>query len=169
MLEHLKLMARYNKWANDRVSSAITDIDETAYMAPREAFFGSIHGAVNHLILVDRLWRGRMIGKPYPAEALNEIVCADRDTFIRERADEDDIIIEFVDAFSADEIEQEFSYTTYSGVDGTDKRRIVLAHMFNHATHHRGQIHALLTQVPYDPPPLDLIYFMRACERGEVR
>jgi len=168
MLEHLRLMARYNKWANDRVSGAISDIAEEDYMKPREAFFGSIHGAVNHLLLVDRLWRGRMIGKPYPAEALNEIVCEDRSTFIRERDVENDIIIDFVDGLSAADIEGEFTYTTYSGVDGTDKRRIVLAHMFNHATHHRGQVHALLSQVPADPPPLDLIYFMRDREAGKT-
>lgn len=136
MLEHLRLIARYNKWANDRVSDAISSIDEADYIKPREAFFGSIHGAVNHLLLVDRLWRGRMIEKPYPAEALNEIVCEDRATFINERDVENDIIIDFVDGLSPEEIEGEFSYTTYAGVDGTDKRRIVLAHMFNHATHH---------------------------------
>jgi len=168
MLQHLKLMARYNKWANDRLSAAFGDIDEAAYMAPREAFFGSIHGAANHVLLVDRLWRGRMNGKPYPAESLDQIVCADRAAFVRERAAEDDIIIAFVDGFDAARLEEEFSYSTFSGVGGTDKHRIVLAHMFNHATHHRGQMHALLTQVPSDPPPLDLIYFMRARERGEV-
>jgi uncharacterized damage-inducible protein DinB len=161
MLEHLKLMAHYNKWANDRISRAITAIDEADYMKPREAFFGSIHGAVNHLLLVDRLWRGRMIGDPYPASGLDQIVCADRETFIRERAAENEIIIDFVEEQDAGSIESIFSYTTFVGVDGRDTRRIVLAHMFNHATHHRGQVHALLTQVPCDPPPLDLIFYMR--------
>lgn len=161
-------MARYNKWANDRLSGAITEIDETEYMKPREAFFGSIHGAVNHLLLVDRLWRGRMIGKPYPADALNEIVCADRETFVRERDAENNIIIDFVDSYDAAMLEEEFSYTSFVGVDGTDKHRVVLAHMFNHATHHRGQVHALLTQVPFDPPPLDLMYYVRAREAGNV-
>ena len=100
MLEHLRLMARYNKWANDRVSTVISAIDEADYMKPRDAFFGSIHGAVNHLLLVDRLWRGRMIGNPYPAAALNEIVCEDRKTFMHERDLENDIIIDFVDGLS---------------------------------------------------------------------
>lgn len=161
MLEHLKLMARYNKWANDRVSTAISDIHEADYLKPRDAFFGSIHGAVNHLLLVDRLWRGRMQGRPYPVESLDQIECADRDVFIGERKAEDDIIIDFVDGFDAAGLEEEFTYATLVGNGGTDKRRIVLAHMFNHATHHRGQVHALLTQVPSDPPPLDLIFYMR--------
>ncbi|WNK00402.1 DinB family protein [Thalassospiraceae bacterium LMO-JJ14] len=161
MLEHLKLMARYNKWANDRISSAIAEISEADYMAPREAFFGSIHGAANHLLLVDRLWRGRMEGKPYPAESLDQIVCQDREAFIRERAREDDKLIDFVDGFDAVALEEDFSYKTMNGIGSTDKRRAVLAHIFNHATHHRGQMHALLSQVPSDPPPLDLIPYLR--------
>lgn len=168
MLEHLKMMARYNKWANDRVSKALMEIDEADYMKRREAFFESIHGAVNHLLLVDRLWRGRMIGEPYPAQSLDEIVCADRDTYVRERDAENDIIIDFVDSFDAQTIDETFSYKTMVGNGGTDKRRIVLAHMFNHATHHRGQVHALLTQVPCEPPPLDLIFYMRDLEAGRA-
>ena len=168
MLEHLKMMARYNKWANDRVSKAIMEIDETAYLEPRAAFFGSIHGAVNHQLLVDRLWRGRMINEPYPADSLDQIVCADRDTYVRERDAENDIIIDFIDGHDAADLEKEFSYKTFVGVDGTDKRRVVLAHMLNHATHHRGQVHGLLTQVPHDPPPLDLMFYIRARDAGEV-
>lgn len=161
MLEHLKMMARYNKWANDRISDAICAIDEADYMKPREAFFGSIHGTVNHLLLVDRLWRGRMEGKPYQVSGLNQIVCADRETFIRERDLENDIIIDFLDSHDAPALEVEFSYTTFVGAGGTDRRRTVFAHMFNHATHHRAQVHALLTQVPADPPSLDLIPYLR--------
>jgi uncharacterized damage-inducible protein DinB len=168
MLEHLKMMARYNKWANTRISLAISGISETDYMKPRAAFFGSIHGAVNHLLLVDRLWRGRMQGTPYPPESLDQIVCADRDGLIRERAVEDDILIEFVDGFDAAGIEEDFQYATMNGIAGTDKRRSVLAHMFNHATHHRGQVHALLTQVPCDPPPLDLIPYLRLRKEGKA-
>lgn len=166
MLEHLKMMARYNKWANDRISATIAEISEADYMAPRVAFFGSIHGAANHLLLVDRLWRGRMEGKPYPAERLDQIVCQNRETFIHDRAREDDILIEFVDGFDASALEEDFSYKTLNGMGGTDKRRAVLAHIFNHATHHRGQMHALLSQVPSDPPSLDLIPYLRERKAG---
>jgi len=164
MREHLRLMVRYNKWANARLIKAITALDEADYMAARPAFFGSIHGALNHLLLVDRLWRGRVDGTPYPAKSLDQAVTPDRATYIRERVNEDDILISFTDSFDADALEQPVTYSSLVGVDGTDKRRVILAHMFNHATHHRGQVHALLTQVPSDPPPLDLMYYMRETE-----
>lgn len=161
MQEHLRMMARYNKWANARLIKAVSALDEADYMAKRPAFFGSIHGALNHLLLVDRLWRGRVEGKPYPAKSLDQSVTPDRQTYINERVAEDGIIICFTDGFDAHELEQPITYSSLVGVDGTDKRRVILAHMFNHATHHRGQVHALLTQVPSDPPPLDLMYYLR--------
>lgn len=164
MRQHLISMAHYNKWANTRVSEAISEISEDEYMKERGSFFGSIHGTLNHLLLVDRLWRGRMIGTPYPADSLDQIVVADRDTYIRERTAEDDIIIDFVESLSAEDLEGKISYSSLVGFSATDPRRTILAHMFNHATHHRGQAHDQLSQVPMDPPPLDYMIYLRTLD-----
>lgn len=164
MQQHLISMAHYNKWANTRVSEAITAIPEDEYMKRRESFFGSIHGTLNHLLLVDRLWLGRLIDKPYPAESLDQIVVTDRDTYINERAAEDDIIIDYVEGLSATDFEGEVSYSSLLGFSATDQRRTIIAHIFNHATHHRGQAHDQLSQVPMDPPPLDYMIYLRAIE-----
>ena len=161
MREHLRTMARYNRWANARLSAAVAAIDEDAYMAERGAFFGSIQGTLNHLLVADRLWLGRLKGDPYAVSGLDAIVCADRETLIAERAREDDGIVALVDGFDADRLEATFTYRTQAGSEHENRRRVVLAHMFNHATHHRGQAHGLLSQVPSDPPPLDLIYYLR--------
>lgn len=166
MLEHLRMMARYNKWANARLNAAIMDISHDAYMAKREAFFGSIHGGLNHILLVDRIWRGRVEGNPHPADRLDIIVTDDREAFVRERIAEDDILIAFTDSFDGKSLDETVTYSSLIGFTGTDPRRLILAHMFNHATHHRGQIHALLTQVPADPPPLDLMIYIRETEAG---
>ena len=166
MQNHLRQMARYNKWANARINAAIMDISEDAYMAKRKAFFGSIHGAMNHLLVVDRLWRGRVEGKPYAVSGLDQIVCADRETLVREREAEDDIIIAFTDSFDAEALNNVVTYASMVGFKGNDPVRLILAHMFNHATHHRGQVHGLLTQVPADPPPLDLMIYIRDIEAG---
>ncbi len=166
MLEHLRMMARYNKWANVRLNDAIMDISHDAYMAKREAFFGSIHGGLNHILLVDRIWRGRVEGNPHPADRLDIIVTDDRETFVRERIAEDDILIAFTDSFDEKALDETVTYSSLVGFTGTDPRRLILAHMFNHATHHRGQVHALLTQVPADPRPLDLMIYIRDTEAG---
>lgn len=166
MLEHLRMMARYNKWANVRLNDAIMDISHDAYMAKREAFFGSIHGGLNHILLVDRIWRGRVEGNPHPADRLDIIVTDGREAFVRERIAEDDILITFTDSFDEKDLDETVTYSSLLGFTGTDPRRLILAHMFNHATHHRGQVHALLTQVPADPPPLDLMIYIRDTEAG---
>lgn len=164
MYQHLTLLAQHNKWANNRISEAISEISEDEYMKDRGSFFKSIHGTLNHLLLVDRLWQGRMTGKLYPAKGLDEIVAADRETYIEARAAEDDLIIDLIASLSPEAIEEEFSYSTIVGFAASDKRRTVLAHMFNHATHHRGQAHDQLSQVPMDPPPLDLLIYLRTLE-----
>ena len=166
MLEHLRMMARYNKWANGQLNTAIMNISHDAYMAKREAFFGSIHGGLNHILLIDRIWRGRVEGNPHPADRLDIIVTDDREAFLRERMAEDDILIDFTDSFDEKSLDEKVTYSSLIGFTGTDPRRLILAHMFNHATHHRGQIHALLTQVPADPPPLDLMIYIRETEAG---
>jgi uncharacterized damage-inducible protein DinB len=166
MLEHLRMMARYNKWANAQLNTAVMNISHDAYMAEREAFFGSIHGGLNHILLVDRIWRGRVEGNPHPADRLDIIVTDSREAFLRERLAEDDILIDFTDSFDEKSLDEKVTYSSLIGFTGTDPRRLILAHMFNHATHHRGQIHALLTQVPADPPPLDLMVYIRETEAG---
>ncbi len=166
MLEYLRMMARYNKWANTRLNKAIMEISNDAYMARRDAFFGSIHGGLNHILLVDRIWRGRVEGKPYPADRLDIIVADDRETFARARVAEDDILIAFTDSFDEKGLNETVTYASLVGFKGNDPVRLILAHMFNHATHHRGQVHALLTQVPTDPPPLDLMIYIRDIEAG---
>ncbi len=164
MLDHLRTMARYNKWANARISAAAMAISEAEYMAERGAFFGSIHGALNHLLLVDRLWRGRVEDKPYPADSLDETVADSRDALLQLRAAEDDILIRFTDSFDAESLAQKISYKSLIGFSASDQINVILAHMFNHATHHRGQVHGLFSQLPSDPPPLDLMIYLRDIE-----
>jgi uncharacterized damage-inducible protein DinB len=164
MQQHLISMAHYNKWANSRMSEAIAAIPEDEYMKERGSFFGSIHGTLNHLLLVDRLWHGRLIDNPYPADSLDQVVVEDRDTYINDRTAQDDIIIDYVEGLSATEFEEDVSYSSLIGFSAIDQRRTIIAHMFNHATHHRGQAHDQLSKVPMDPPPLDYMIYLRAIE-----
>ena len=115
-------------------------------------------------MLVDRLWRGRIVNKPYPADSLTDTVADDRETLVQLRTGEDDIIIALTDSFDAEGLAQKISYKSIVGFSASDNVSIILAHMFNHATHHRGQVHGLLSQVPSDPPPLDLMIYLRDIE-----
>lgn len=161
MIDHFRTLARYNAWANTRLGVAAAGLSDSDYFADRGAFFGSIHGTLDHILLVDRLWRGRIAGALYPIDGLDDQVSADRQEYLELRAEEDANLIDTVDGFSDADLMAEVTYTTTTGDVGTTPLNQLLTHMFNHATHHRGQAHGLLSQVPVDPPPLDLIYYLR--------
>ncbi len=161
MHEFFKTLVRYNAWANVRLSAAVTDLDEDAFDLDRGAFFGSIHGTLDHILLVDRIWRGRIIGSLYPFESLSQSITADLAHYVAARSDEDAKLIDFVDGLTDADMDREVNFTLSNGDRGTDKLYILLQHMFNHATHHRGQAHTLLSQVPVDPPSLDFLPYLR--------
>ena len=104
MLEHLRRMARYNRWANQRLYAACRDLPEAEYRKPRQAFFGSLHGTLNHLLVGDRLWLARIEGEPPPALRLDDQPCASLDELRAARAAEDVRMIRLVDGYREDEL-----------------------------------------------------------------
>ncbi len=161
MSGHFRTLARYNAWANGRLLEACGALSRSEYAMPRRAFFGSIHGTLNHILLADRLWLGRLEGAEVAFDGLDQILCDGFAALLKARAAEDRRIIVFADRLSPDRLDEVVAYRSFAGETQKTPVRWVLTHMFNHATHHRGQIHDMLTQVPAEPPPLDLIDFLR--------
>ena len=164
MRAHFSMFAQYNRWANERLYEASAQVAEADYRADRGAFFGSLHGTLNHLLVADRIWMRRFTGEGPIHDKLNEIVHDDLTSLGAARRDEDERIIFFVDTLSESEIAGTFTYMPMSTPDEvTQPLGPALAHFFNHQTHHRGQAHGLLTEIGGRQlaPPLDLIYFQR--------
>ena len=160
-MDHLALMARFNGWANDRLYASVARLPETAYRAERGAFFGSIHRTLNHLLAVDRLWTGRILGRDRGIRALDQVLYDDFAELSAARVDEDRQLIELVDGLSAEELAAPVRYSRIIG-SGLEEVRAghILLTLFNHQTHHRGQVHVLLTQADILPPPLDLVFYL---------
>jgi uncharacterized damage-inducible protein DinB len=161
-LDYFRTLARYNQWANRRLYAACAQLGEAEYMKPRPAFFGSLHGTLNHLLVGDRLWMGRITGHESGIKALDQMLYGDFAGLRVAREAEDAQIINAVDAMDEPTLNTTLRYKAL--VDGQTTSmpmRMVLAHLFNHATHHRGQAHGLLSQTAVKPPPLDLIFFLR--------
>lgn len=161
MDDHFLTLARYNAWANARLYRACLDLSETDYRAPRGAFFGSIHGTLNHILVADRIWMARLEGGDAGISALDTILHDDRAALWEARQAHDSAIVAFVEAMPPARLTETLAYRTTIGTAQQTPMPLVLGHMFNHQTHHRGQVHGLLSQVPVDPPPLDLLYFTR--------
>ena len=160
MLTHFRRFADYNKWANTRLYDTCTQLSDANYFAPRQAFFGSIQGVLNHLMVADTIWTSRLTGSS-PAIALNAQMYAERAALRRARETMDDDILVLLAAMTDDDMAGNVTYKTTSGDPFTMVRGVILQHFFNHQTHHRGQSHDMLSQTGVAPPVLDLLYFIR--------
>jgi uncharacterized damage-inducible protein DinB len=165
MKQHFTTLARYNRWANRRLYDACAELSEDDYRRRRPAFFGSIHGTLNHLLVGDRLWLGRFGWSQAMITGLDQILYDDLAALRAARAAEDEGIIARIDGQDDAAFERVVRYrpvTRHLPDNGPKEVTLhwALTHFFNHQTHHRGQVHDLLCQTPVVPPPLDLIYFL---------
>jgi len=160
-LESLRLLAGYNRWMNEKLYASCALLSEEERKRNRHAFFRSIHGTLNHLLLTDRGWLGRFCGAPWTFRSLDQELFADFDELRRERAATDRAIEEYVSALTVERLSADFTYTTYAGKTFTHPLGPALTHLFNHQTHHRGQLTTLLFQQGIDPGVTDLIAYFR--------
>jgi uncharacterized damage-inducible protein DinB len=159
--DHFQTFARYNAWANDRLYAACAQLSDADFRASRQAFFGSILGTLNHILVGDRAWLGRIDGVPSGITRLDEILFDELAALKRARVAEDERILKLTETLDTESLSRDVEYRTVAGVEHRTPLVWVLSHMFNHQTHHRGQAHALLSQTAVKPPPLDLIFFLR--------
>ena len=157
----LAKLAAYNRWANKRLYEGAATLSDEAYRSDLGAFFGSMHGTLNHLLVVDRLWLDRLRGGAASMPALDTIVFDDLSELRRARAKEDDGLVALIEGHDERAFAEVVSYRTGSGHDERNSRHEIFTHLFNHQTHHRGQAHALLTRLGHPGPELDYIYFLR--------
>ena len=159
---HLRTMAAYNTWANRRLCAAAAALPDTDYRRPAGAYFGSLHGTLNHLLVTDRIWLRRLTGEGDAPSRLDAILFEQLDALRTAREAEDARLEAYVAGLSTADLDAEFDYATTSGRPQRQPRWEALAHLFNHQTHHRGQAHAILTRVGIaEPPPLDLLVMQR--------
>jgi len=157
-LEYAKTLADYNRWMNDRIYAACGKLSDEQRKRDAGAFFKSIHGTLNHILLGDRLWLGRFTGVPFPFRSLDQELYAEFAELRAERSKTDEDIIAWVDSLSALEFEGQMSYMSSVNPQlRTYPFWLVVAHLFNHQAHHRGQVTTLLMQNGIDPGVTDLI------------
>ena len=160
-MNNIALMARFNAWANDRLYGCVAGISEEAYREDRKAYFGSIHNTLNHLLVVDRLWTHRIEGSDHDIKSLDQILYGDFESLRAARKTEDQALVDLVDGLSEEELRSPVTYgRMIGGGTHTTQRDHILITLYNHQTHHRGQVHTMLTQQGIDPPPLDVIYLL---------
>jgi uncharacterized damage-inducible protein DinB len=169
MKAHFQMFAAYNRWANERLHGAARALPDAEYRRPRGAFFGSLHGTLNHLLVTDRIWLHRFTGTGPVQTRLDEILFESLDDLDSARKAEDQRIIDYVEGLGEADLAGTFTYRTITNPrDITQPLAPALAHLFNHQTHHRGQAHGIVTAIAGNDamPSLDLIAFQRVSGMG---
>lgn len=156
LLDHFRLLARYNRLANERLYDACAGLDDVALKADRKGFFRSIHGTLNHILLGDRIWLARIAGRVMPSTGLDTILYPDFSALREARRAEDANIESAMAGLKAAFLAGSFRYVNNAGQAVEDPAALILAHVFNHQTHHRGQVHDMLSQAGVATPVLDL-------------
>jgi uncharacterized damage-inducible protein DinB len=145
MKSRYQMFAGYNRWCNERLYAAAARVSDADYRADRGAFFKSLHGTLNHLLVGDRIWMRRFTGAGEQPPSLDAILYDEFETLRAARVNEDVKIVRYIDRLSEADLSP------------------ALDHFFNHQTHHRGQAHALLSAVLGNDatPSFDLIIYQR--------
>lgn len=158
--DYMRAMAAYNRWQNGNLFGAAGTLNDAARRDDRGAFFHSIHSTLNHLLWADGMWMSRLAGLPRPharsiAESVDE--CETWEELAAARPDLDAAIVAWAETLTADDMAGTLSwYSKATGREITRPRWLLYVHLINHQTHHRGQVHAMLTAAGARPGDTDL-------------
>ncbi|WP_426142056.1 DinB family protein [Pseudomonas sp. DWP3-1-2] len=168
-IQHLQLMAAYNQWMNQKVYQAAAGLSGEQLHADRKAFFGSIIGTLNHLVVGDTVWLKRFARHPAGHQALepvkvlddplalDQVLCPELSALEARRQMLDQVIIEWTAQLSESDLDAVLSYRNMAGLEAHRNFYGLLTHFFNHQTHHRGQTTTLLSQAGVDVGSTDLL------------
>jgi len=166
------MFAGYNAWCNAQLYAAAAAVSDAEYRADRGAFFGSLHGTLNHLLVGDRIWMHRFTGGGDLPKSLDAILYNDFAALRAAREVEDGRIIRYIDGLGEDDFTGTIRYRTFVNPAIIEQPLAsALDHFFNHQTHHRGQAHALLSAAIGNDaaPSFDLIIYQRETGRARAR
>lgn len=157
MKSRYQMFAGYNRWCNERLYEAAAKVPDAEYRKNRGAFFKSLHGTLNHLLVADRIWMRRFTGVGELPPSLDAILHDDFETLRGARHSEDNKILRYVDRLSDADLAGMLRYRTFVRPQTIEQPLApALDHFFNHQTHHRGQVTTLLSQAGIDPGATDL-------------
>ena len=160
MLDHFSRFAAYNAWANARLYDAATALTDFERKRDIKGYFASLHGTLNHLLGADRIWLHRLTGAGEPPASLDAVLYERFEDLREAREREDKRILDFVSKMREADLDASLEYTNTRGEAKSLARQVILVHLFNHQTHHRGQATQMLRQLGVaEPPALDLLYF----------
>jgi uncharacterized damage-inducible protein DinB len=167
LVKQAQTLAAYNRWMNDKLYAACAELSDDERKLDRRSFFKSIHLTLNHILLADRVWFGRFIGKPFKVAGLDQELYPSFVDLRAERAGTDQDIEGWAQGLTDAQLAGKLRYT---GIVNPAPRVydfwVCVTHFFNHQTHHRGQVTALLSQCGKDYGVTDLIMLPEVAQQS---
>ncbi|MEX2643397.1 MAG: DinB family protein [Acetobacterales bacterium] len=167
LLSQLETLSLYNRLANETLYDACATLPREELAAPKLTFFGTIIGTLNHILVVDRIWLDRFTGTENEHPPLDTILYGDFEKLREARLEEDSRIQEFVESLNIAFLASRFQFRDHTGQYRQDNADLLVLHFFNHQTHHRGQVHAMLAQSGVSELDLDLHRLIHQRRNGE--
>ncbi|MEH8018635.1 hypothetical protein MN202_15435 [Rheinheimera muenzenbergensis] len=170
--QQMQGFAKYNREFNARLYQLVATLTEDERKKDLGAFFGSVHATLNHILLADRIWLGRF-AHAFPAMAslqqaelvqhfssLRDELYADFTVLSAQRCATDEVISRFADELTDTQLVGIMRYSNSQGQQREHPTWVAVAHMFNHQTHHRGQLSTLLHQLGHDVGVTDFVAYV---------
>ena len=167
IIANFQLLANFNAWANTKIIFSCKELDDAEYKKDRKAFFSSIHGTLNHLLVVDRAYIFHIEGKDHGLKSLDQILYENLFQLEEARIKEDKRLVDLVNNLSEESIHKEITYNGFETGKTTYTINTILITLFNHQTHHRGQIHNMLSQAGIKPPQIDIPDFIETRNKNK--
>lgn len=165
--------AKYNREFNQSLFGHVAQLSDRERKQDMGAFFDSIHGTLNHILLADRIWLGRFaVAIPamsslhgatlvHDVSSMRQEVCSDFSDLLAQRQATDQVITSWAEELTDELLAQTMSYRNSRGHSREHPVWLAVAHMFNHQTHHRGQVTTLLHQLGHDPGVTDYVAYVQ--------
>ncbi|WP_417552752.1 DinB family protein [Marinomonas fungiae] len=147
---------------NKKIYYAVRSLSDAERKKDRGAFFKSIHGTLNHILLADKLWLGRMTGESFALTGLDQELHSDFAALEQDRIATDAAITAYVAGLTEERLACTLRYTSVVNPEPREfELWFAVAHFFNHQTHHRGQVTTLLSQLGVDVGITDMVFMPR--------
>jgi len=154
---HFQMLARYSSIANQRLYEVCARLSDEEYRKQRSGSHRSIHRTLNHILLGDRIWMDRFGSAGITATPALDTELYSAFGGLRSAREAEDARIEaFMGGLNGAFLACEIRYTNNAGRACADPASLLIAHLFNHQTHHRAQVHVMLSDAGLQPPSLDM-------------
>jgi uncharacterized damage-inducible protein DinB len=156
LFDAFRAYARYNRGANEVLYEQCAQLDLEEYQRARSGSFGSIHALLNHMLLADQIWMSRFMGGGHTTPPLDTVLFEKFAELRAARVAQDKAIETFFATADSEFLARPLRYINSLGKPSQSVASLAVLHFFNHQTHHRGQVHVMLSQTNVRPPALDM-------------